>query len=68
MYPLSTMLLLSGHRRVQFWVMAGNLLGLLQGTWLWHLPSLLMELPDSGSWTGSRLLRDAQGSKVQRFS
>lgn len=65
MYPLSTKFLLSSHRRVQFWSTAGNLLGLLQGTQLWHLPSSLMELPDAGGWTGARLLWDAQGSRVQ---
>lgn len=65
MYPLSTKFLLSSHRRIRFWGTTGNLPGLLGGTWLWHLPSLLTELPDPGGRTGARLPWDAWGSRVQ---
>lgn len=70
MCPQSTKFLLSSCRRVRFGGMTGNLPGLLGGTQLWHLPSLLTELPEPAGRSGARLLRDAQGGRVQprRFS
>lgn len=65
MYPLSKKFLVSSCRKVPFWGTTDNLPGLLGGTQLWHLPSLLMKRLDPGGQTGARLLWDAQSRRVQ---